>query len=164
MEEDRQSAPRATGPRKFGRRQILNWFLGTTIGALIASVLYPITRFISPPDIPESTTNQVQAGSVSDPDLLEKGFKIIRFGSEPVILIRVADDDFRAFSAVCTHLQCIVTFREKLDLIWCFCHNGVYDLTGKNIAGPPPRPLPPYKVHVVPGQSGQPAQLIVSKT
>ncbi len=33
-------------------------------------------------------------------------------------------------------------------MIWCACHNGHYDLFGKNVAGPPPRPLEPYKVQV----------------
>lgn len=32
--------------------------------------------------------------------------------------------------------------------IWCACHNGVYDLNGKNISCPPPRPLEPFKVNV----------------
>ena len=80
-----------------------------------------------------------------------------------MILIRVAENDFRAFSAVCTHLECIVTFRQELQLIWCYCHNGVYDLRGKNIAGPPPRPLAAYRVHVLPGTAGQPAGLVVER-
>jgi len=147
---------------ELNRRRFLNWFLGTTIGALCASVLYPISRFISPPDVPESTTNQVDAGPINDPDLLEKGFKILRFGTEPVILIKAGEGDYRAFSATCTHLQCIVTFRKAQHVIWCNCHNGEYDLNGRNIAGPPPRPLTPYAVHVV-QREGQPATLVVER-
>ncbi|MBI2884427.1 MAG: Rieske 2Fe-2S domain-containing protein, partial [Candidatus Methylomirabilis oxyfera] len=54
----------------------------------------------------------------------------------------------RAFSAVCTHLQCTVQYREDRQDIWCACHNGVYDLNGKNISGPPPRPLEALKLNV----------------
>jgi len=144
------------------RRRFINWFLGTSLGALSVSVLYPITRFISPPEVPESTTNQVDAGPINDPELLAKGFKILRFGAEPVILIQAAEGDYRAFSATCTHLQCIVEFRKPEHVIWCNCHNGEYDLNGRNIAGPPPRPLTPFTVHVV-EREGQPANLIVQR-
>lgn len=146
-----------------GRRRFLNWFLGTTVGALLASFLYPVLRYLDPPRLPETTTNEVEAGFVNDPELLDPGFKILRFGTEPVILIRVGENDFRAFSAVCTHLDCIVAYRKERRLIWCYCHNGIYDLTGKNIGGPPPRPLAPYEVHVVTGEGGNPDRLVVQK-
>ena len=73
---------------------------------------------------------------------------IVRFGNKPVILIRGADGDFRALSATCTHLDCTVQYRKDMGLIWCACHNGRYDLNGRNIAGPPPRPLEEYRVIV----------------
>ena len=72
--------------------------------------------------------------------------KIIKFGSKPVILIRLKDKTFRAFTATCTHLACTVQFRSDLGVIWCACHNGKYDLNGRNISGPPPRPLTEYNV------------------
>src|SRR5262245_45894208 len=110
------------------RRKVLNWFLSTSLGALVVSILYPILRYASPPRIPEATTNQVEAGDVSDPQLLQKGFKIVRFGAEPVILLKAAEGDYRAFSATCTHLDCIVGFQKEQDRIWCNCHGGSYDL------------------------------------
>jgi hypothetical protein len=73
------------------------------VGALLLSIGYPVLRYLSPPRVPEATTRQVEAGAVNDPELLQRGFKIVRFGAEPVILIRVAEEDFRAFSATCTH-------------------------------------------------------------
>ncbi len=150
-------------PVDSGRRGFLGWFLGTSTGALFASVLYPIFRFMSPPHVPEAATSQVEAGSTHDPELLEKGFKIVRFGAEPVILIRASETEFRAFAATCTHLDCIVEYRPGDKKIWCNCHDGVYDLAGRNIAGPPPRPLTPYEVHVVAGGAGQPGTLVVAK-
>lgn len=143
-------------------RRFVTWLLGTSLGALVASAVYPLARFVTPPPVPEAPTDQVEAGSVDDPVLLDHGFKIVRFGAEPVILVRVAADDFRAFSATCTHLDCIVTYRQDRSLIWCYCHDGIYDLTGKNIGGPPPRPLTPYVVHVVPESAG-PDRLVVAK-
>jgi Rieske Fe-S protein len=146
------------------RRRVLNWFLGTSVGALLASVVYPVLRYVSPPVIPEAATAQVEAGLANDPELMDKGFKIVRFGADPVILIRVSDTDYRAFTATCTHLDCIVEFRKRQQLIWCNCHNGQYDLNGRNVAGPPPRPLTPLQVHVVSRGAGQPGSLVVSRS
>lgn len=146
-----------------GRRRFLNWFLGTAAGAFLVSILYPVARYVSPPRIPESTTAEVEAGPVNDPELIDKGFKIVRFGADPVILVRVSDTDFRAFSATCTHLDCIVEYRKEKQLMWCNCHNGQYDLAGKNVAGPPPKPLIAYRVHVVAKGGGQPDMLVVQR-
>ena len=144
-------------------RRMINWMLGTTGGALLLSVVYPIARYLSPPEIPEATTNQVDAGPTNDPELLDRGYKIVRFGVEPVILVRVADDDYRAFAGTCTHLDCIVEYQQDHGRIWCNCHNGAYDLSGRNVAGPPPRPLEQFEVDLESRGSGQPRMIVVSR-
>jgi Rieske Fe-S protein len=149
--------------RPIGRRSFLNWFLGTSLGALAASILYPVLRLLSPPEVPEATTNQIEAGTTNDPELLEKGFRIVRFGAEPVILIRAGEGDFRAFGATCTHLDCIVEFQPDRRRIWCNCHSGEYDLNGRQVAGPPPRPLPPYTVHLVADAAGGTQKIVISR-
>ena len=146
-----------------GRRRFLNWFLGTTAGALMASILYPLVKYVSPPEIPEATTNQVEAGPTNDPQLLESGYKIVRFGVEPVILIRLSETEFRAFAGTCTHLDCIVEFQKGKKRLWCNCHNGEYDLQGQRVAGPPPKPLEPFKVDLVYKGPNQPQTIVVSK-
>ena len=73
--------------------------------------------------------------------------KIFKFGNKPGILVHTSSGEFKAFSAVCTHLECIVQYRDDTKQIWCACHNGQYNLSGKNIGGPPPRPLEEYKVN-----------------
>ena len=152
-----------TTPSGKSRRGFLNWFLGTAAGALFAAVLYPAFRFISPPEVPEASTNQVEAGPTNDPELLEKGFKIVRFGAEPVILVRLSETQFRAFAGTCTHLDCIVEFQKDKQRIWCNCHNGDYNLHGQVVAGPPPKPLEPFKVDLVFKGSGQPQTIVVSR-
>ncbi len=154
----------STAPRDPGRRGFLNWFLGTSVGALFASVAYPVFRFVSPPEIPEASLNQVEAGAVNDPELLENGYKIVRFGAEPVILVRAGESDFRAFAATCTHLDCIVEYHKDKKRIWCNCHNGEYNLSGQQVAGPPPKPLETYTVDLVVKAVGEPEQIVVSRT
>lgn len=147
-----------------GRRKFINWFLGTSSGALMASILFPIARYISPPKIPEASTNQVEAGLTSDPAFADAAFKIVRFGAEPVIVVKASEGHFVALSATCTHLDCIVGYRKDKHLIWCNCHNGRYDLTGRNVGGPPPKPLTPFKVNLVSKGVGQPQMIVVSRS
>jgi len=144
------------------RRRFINWFLGTSVGAVVAAVVYPIARYVSPPRIPEPSTAQIEAGDTSDPAFNEKGFKIVRFGADPVIVVKAAENDFRAMSATCTHLDCIVGYQKDKSRIWCNCHGGAYDLTGRNVGGPPPRPLTPFKVDLV-AKNGKPSTIVVTK-
>ncbi len=44
-------------------------------------------------------------------------------------------------SATCSHLGCLVNYNKERGEFICPCHGGRYDLSGKNIAGPPPAPL-----------------------
>ncbi|HZD41055.1 MAG TPA: ubiquinol-cytochrome c reductase iron-sulfur subunit [Terriglobales bacterium] len=129
------------------RRRFLNWFLGTTAGAFLVSILYPLTRYLIPPKSEEAPTQNVTL-SINPTTVKANSGQIFRFGSKPGILLRTPEGDLRAFSAVCTHLACIVEYRPDLEHIWCACHNGHYDLNGKNIAGPPPRSLEQYAVNI----------------
>jgi len=129
------------------RRKFLDLLLGAGILGWLGSVLYPIISYLKPPAIPEANVNSIKAGTASSFPI--NSGQIIKFGRKPVILIKTEAGDFRAFSAICTHLDCIVQYRNDLKHIWCACHNGHYDLRGINIAGPPPRPLEEYKVNIV---------------
>ena len=126
------------------KRNFLKFILSGGLVALAGSILYPIFAYIKPPKQGEVEVSSVKAGKLSD---LEKDSgKIVKFGTKPVILVRTAADELRAFSATCTHLDCTVQYKKELGLIWCACHNGKYDLNGRNVSGPPPRPLDEYRV------------------
>lgn len=56
--------------------------------------------------------------------------------------------DYVAMSNVCTHLGCRVRWISDQGKFICPCHNGVFDKTGKVLAGPPPKPLNRYEVKV----------------
>jgi len=139
------------------RRHFLDWFLGTSIGALLVAILYPVGRYLVPPEVQESTAETVTL-SIRSQDVKPNSGQIFRFGAHPGILVRTPSGELRAFSAICTHLGCTVQYRPDLVQIWCACHNGHFDLNGKNVSGPPPRPLPPYVVNI------RGDQIIVSKT
>ncbi|MCL2777351.1 MAG: Rieske 2Fe-2S domain-containing protein [Polyangiaceae bacterium] len=69
--------------------------------------------------------------------------------NSPCLLIRTGESTFLAYSQACTHLSCAVVPRIAEGLLHCPCHEGYFDLqTGKNIAGPPPRPLPKIELDI----------------
>ena len=128
------------------KRDFLKYVLGGGLLAWAVSVIYPLVEYLNPPKQAEVEVTSVKAGKLST---MEKDSgTIVRFGNRPVILLRTASGDLRALSATCTHLDCTVQYRKDLGVIWCACHNGKYDLNGRNIAGPPPRPLEEFRVVV----------------
>jgi Rieske Fe-S protein len=138
------------------RRRFVNWFLGTSAGAFLLAVLYPVGRYLVPPTAGESTAGTVTL-AVKPDDVKPNTGQIFKFGNRPGILVRTAAGELRAFSAVCTHLNCTVQYRPDIGHIWCACHNGHFDLNGKNVEGPPPRPLEAFVVNA------RGDQIVVSK-
>ena len=127
------------------RRSFVSYMLGTSVGATVAAIIYPIIQFLIPPTIAEAQENSVTAGTMTE--LKPNSGKIFKFGSKPGLLIRTASGELRAFNATCTHLNCTVQYRDDLQHVWCACHNGHYDVNGNNVSGPPPRPLEQYSVN-----------------
>jgi nitrite reductase/ring-hydroxylating ferredoxin subunit len=131
----------------------------------VAAVFYPVVRFLRPRAATSSGALEVVAPyRMNDlkPDAEGRWPPPFNFGGKPCLLILV-DGAPRALSAVCTHLQCTVEYRPGHADIFCNCHNGVYDLNGRNIAGPPPRPLEVYKAVLGSGKPGQ-EEIIVSRS
>lgn len=140
----------ATAPQRVAnelpRRKFVNLLLGTGLVASIGSFLYPILRYLVPPKLPDLGGDAVLVAKVSD--LKSNSAKTFRFGSRPGLLIESAPGEFKAMSATCTHLGCTVQYRADIREVWCACHNGIYDLNGHNVSGPPPRPLEQFEVQV----------------
>lgn len=154
------SSPHAPSQPQESRRTFLDSLLGVGFVSTALSVLYPVWRYVIPPANAEPATESIVAGKVSE-------FKpntgvLLKFGAKPAILIRTSDGNFRAFTAVCTHLECTVQYKPETSQIWCACHNGMYDLTGNVVSGPPPRPLDAFKVNLR-GEAGQ-EEVVISRT
>ena len=130
-----------------GRRRFINWLLGTGVSGMALAVVYPVVRFLIPPKSGEPSVASVTVPWKSA-ELKANSGRIFKFGGQPGLLVKTPSGELRAFSAICTHLNCTVQYREDRHDIWCACHNGVYDLTGRNVSGPPPRPLEVLKVNV----------------
>ncbi|MFH1070667.1 MAG: Rieske (2Fe-2S) protein [Candidatus Glassbacteria bacterium] len=133
-----------------GRRKFLNWILSGSSVTFLAAVTYPVLKYLTPPPSEDSAVQAVEAGKVDD--FPNNSGKIVKFGNKPALLVRDAKGEFKALIAVCTHLDCTVQYLPQESVIWCACHNGKYDLSGKNISGPPPRPLTALQVNIREGQ------------
>ncbi|MBZ5570611.1 MAG: Rieske (2Fe-2S) protein [Acidobacteriia bacterium] len=128
------------------RRRVVEALLGSGFLATAVAFFYPVLRYLVPPQESDLGGDSVVAGRVGE--LKPNSGKIFRFGQHPGLLIRTASGEYRAMSATCTHLSCTVQYRDDLHEVWCACHNGMYDLNGRNVSGPPPRPLESFEVQV----------------
>jgi cytochrome b6-f complex iron-sulfur subunit len=128
------------------RRRFVGALLGSGFLATAVAFLYPVLRYLVPPKASDVGGDAVVAGRVGE--LKPNSGKIFRFGNRPGLLIHTSSGEYRAMSATCTHLSCTVQYRDDLQQVWCACHNGKYDLNGRNVSGPPPRPLEAFEVQV----------------
>jgi Rieske Fe-S protein len=149
----------------FPRRTVLLRTLQAGIAATLAAIFYPVVRFLWPRASTSSGEGEVVAPyTVKDlrPNAEGKWPQPFNFHGTPCLVIRTADGEIRAFNAVCTHVDCTVEYRHEKGDIFCNCHNGVYDANGRNVSGPPPRPLETYKV-ALRGKKGE-EEIVVSRT
>jgi Rieske Fe-S protein len=138
--------PATAAAGSFDRRRFLDVLLTVGFVSTAAAIAYPVSRFLVPPASGEAATNSVVALKAAA--LKPNSGAIFPFGSKPAIVVRSAEGELSAFSAVCTHLECTVQFKTDTSQIWCACHNGLYDLGGNVISGPPPRGLERFTVNL----------------
>ena len=69
------------------------------------------------------------------------GARIVAIGSRHVIVAHVADGEFVALSAVCTHAGCLVTYSSSAQDIECPCHGSRFAVDGSVTRGPATTPL-----------------------
>ena len=134
-----------------GRRSFLTTAMVGGIGACyLAALGYPVYRYMASPVERAEAESAISEVSLTNAVTLAPGSALMfKFGSFPALLIHHMDGTWSAFNAVCTHLGCTVAYEPAKNRIHCACHGGVYDPnTGKNVSGPPPRPLKAYVVKV----------------
>lgn len=125
------------GAQNKPRRDFLGIAVGCSACAFAVATGYPVARFIEPPK--RSFSGFAVAGKVEEFPV--NSSKMVLVDERPVLVIRTSDGAFRAFVALCTHLQCLVGYSAERNQIECPCHRGVYSIAGENLSGPPPRPL-----------------------
>ena len=139
-ENDTQTneAPR---PSAFtSRRQLIQ------LGLLAIGVAWAGT-FVQSKVFPQATIREAEPVAFPLSELPVGGVKSITYGGVPAVVIR-SPESTRAFSLVCTHLGCIVEWKDASKEFYCACHDGRFDQFGEVISGPPPVPLEQFPVKV----------------
>jgi len=135
---------------KTDRRSFLDLVLKGGLAIWGAAMAAPTVAYLWPARSGSGRAASVSAGPAKD--FAVGTAKMLQAEGKPVLVLRVSEEIFRAFSPICTHLGCIVKWEPAVRKIVCPCHAGDFDAEGKNVSGPPPRPLQPYSVSVVGGE------------
>lgn len=133
------------GQQKTKRRDFLSKFLGLWSVVTVVPVINAILEFVTPPKPREATAEIFRAASMNDIPL--NSAKVVKFKREPIIIVHTPSGQFKAFSARCTHLGCIVQYKPgDQPHFECNCHGSQFDASGRNIGGPAPSPLQALRV------------------
>ncbi len=128
-----------------GRRSFLKTALGFWGFLLAIPLAKVLVEYITPPEAGGPPKQSLPVANVGD--IAAGTGKVVRFGKDPVIVVHLPGGQFKAFSARCTHLGCIVQYINlPKPHFGCNCHGSQFNINGVNIAGPAPRPLPPFRV------------------
>jgi nitrite reductase/ring-hydroxylating ferredoxin subunit len=117
-------------------------FFTAAAGACVALIVWPRSvaaggkRWIAVP-LAKAPKLQTVGGSM-----------VTRIRGKELLLVRDGQDSAHAFEAKCPHEQCDINYSPERQKIECPCHDGLFDLTGKVLSGPPPRPLETYQTIV----------------
>jgi menaquinol-cytochrome c reductase iron-sulfur subunit len=144
------------------RRTFLKYAVFGGAGLVAVSVATPLVGdFLSP----GSKTSAVTTVPVARADSIPIGTPtfvrfeerlpdawIVTTNSEGLWIVTKDGKNFNVFDPHCTHLKCPYYWDEKLGIFSCPCHGGKYDIDGKVLGGPPPRPLDRWEYIVNQGE------------
>ena len=146
------------------RRGFLQWLLGFSVVSTFVGMFTPVIGYLLPPQRSNLGSNDpIMVGAVAD--FTVGTGKVVSVNDKPVIVVNTSAGGIKAFSAICTHLGCVVNWDAKRNVIHSPCHDGLFNpVTGAVVGGPPPRPLPAYELTVKDGKVyvGQPQGKIYS--
>jgi cytochrome b6-f complex iron-sulfur subunit len=136
-------------PKK-SRRDFLSIAAFFGLFGWMSTSFYSLFSFLRSPDILFTDSDRISLGEI---DSMKPGTgKSFKLGNTPGIIVRMNDGSLRAFSSVCSHMKCVVEYKEEEEIFLCPCHKGKYDLSGKVLNGPPPKPLAELKAEVIKNQ------------
>jgi Rieske Fe-S protein len=92
-------------------------------------------------------TGSTASGALTATSAIPVGSGMI-FAAKQVVVTQPTAGEYKAFSAICTHMGCTVS-QISNGTIDCPCHGSQYSIKdGAVVAGPAPKPLPAEKIKV----------------
>lgn len=166
MQNEAQEKPTSEDLPCGGRRQFLASLLGVSAAAAAAIPLINVLICPPPDKIAEGLNDwqtilkpaQLTSDSLAEIDKPTRVIINIQNAdrwhlSQTEVTLYVTRKDksengFQVFSGICPHAGCAVDYQKKENRFFCPCHDGVFDLEGKVLDGPPPRGLDPIEFRV----------------
>jgi len=131
------------------RRDYLGLCAHGSLGMGAAAIVWPVARYLSPPDTPSSPETPATVAVCENHALTRKQAHFARYRNRPVVVLRLDDGSLRAFDATCPHLGCTVRLDPDRNTLRCPCHGAEFDpATGAPERGPAVHPLLPLIVQV----------------
>jgi len=130
--------------KTISRRKLIGYAWIGAVAVVIGELIAGTFAFLWPKKKEGKGEKIFIAGKVND----FKVGDIIYFRKERVYVQRL-EQGFIAFSAICTHLKCIVNWNEVKKMFECPCHGAKFNPNGEVLEGPPPRPLDLLKLQIV---------------
>ena len=134
--------------KEMSRRDFIDWVIKGGILATLSGMLFPALAYLWPVMGRGPKIDMEEVGTLDE--IPVGGSKKVVLAGSALLLIRTPQE-IKAFSAICPHLGCVVDWDGPKREIVCPCHAGIFDLEGRVVSGPPPRPLPSYPVQIVNG-------------
>lgn len=128
---------RLTMDSSSNRRKFLAVCLGGIGAAAAGLAAYPVFKFLSP----QTTSSEKGRVTIPRAQVGAGQAYFFQFRGHPAVLLQKAPGVFAAFSAICTHLGCIIRWLPEKGEFLCPCHGGRFADDGKVLGGPPPKPL-----------------------
>ena len=148
---------------ELGRRKFLEVGIFAISGSIVAVSSVALARFTVGPSFRKEKSKWIQVDFEEVADEKE-GFTrvVLEYDTKDGWLMnrvrtlayvkRIKEDEVIAINATCTHLGCIVSWDEDLQIFKCPCHDGRYDAEGRVISGPPPAPLKRHETKIEDGR------------
>ena len=127
-------------PKAPSRRGLLDVVVGAGVLGFFTSIVYPVLRYLKP-IAPQEGAGALRLSKDDQAKLEKEHAVIVRHGATRLLVFEDPSQKLCALTAKCTHEGCTVQYVPGDANIWCACHNGKFDLDGRVLSGPPPRPL-----------------------
>ncbi len=134
------------GVKSPGRRRFMGTMVGLSV-AWVGAMLYPLYKYVAPRAAvdPFGKDGLAKVEGLTASDVAQPGTGgNCGFAGGGLIVLRDKQGELKAFNSKCTHAGCTVSYQTTQ--LYCNCHGGTYNLDGKNVAGPPPKPLAEYDI------------------
>jgi menaquinol-cytochrome c reductase iron-sulfur subunit len=144
------------------RRRFFQLVIKTAAGFIGLGLAFPLIGYLISPAFRRRAKQWVDVASAEElPTGVPKQLEYVATVQDgyletktqkAVWAVKQANGDVTVFAPMCTHLGCGYHWDGTAQQFKCPCHGSVFDVSGRVVAGPAPRPLDPLPSKVDDGR------------